>query len=73
MSGKRISRRTNWTVTAKPEETMPTGVRLIPVYKTPERRDGKPSINTPEGWERYRVKCMIRMRLLEMMQNREAR
>ena len=39
----------------------------LPVYYIPDRTDGKPSINTPEGWERFRVKSLIQMRLLEMM------
>lgn len=66
MNGKQINRRTRWIV------VQPTSrIKMIPVYRIPERTDGKPSINTPEGWERYRVKCLIQMRLLEMMEKQE--
>ena len=33
-------------------------VRAVPVYTIPERKDGRPSINTPEGWEALRQRLM---------------
>lgn len=43
-----------WTLTAAGQEYLhgkATGrVVYIPVYRNIERTDGKPSINTPEGW-----------------------
>ena len=43
-----------WTLTAAGREYLhgkATGrVVYIPVYRNIERTDGKPSINTPEGW-----------------------
>ena len=66
MNGKRIGRRTRWTI-VQPS----SGTKMIPVYRIPERTDGKPSINTPEGWEKFRVKSMIQMRLLEMMERQK--
>lgn len=43
-----------WTLTAAGREYLhgkATGrVVYVPVYRSIERTDGKPSINTPEGW-----------------------
>ena len=43
-----------WTLTAAGREYLhgkATGrVGYVPVYRNTERMDGKPSINTPEGW-----------------------
>lgn len=38
-------------------------VRVVPVYRLPERKDGKPSINTLEGWEALRQRLINESRV----------
>lgn len=55
---KRVNENERWRITEAGEaylalqrKTQPV---YIPVYRNKERTDGKPSINTPEGWEALR-------------------
>ena len=61
---KQRKRRVGWWITEQGErwfkeqeeerqrlEGIRENVNLVPLYTIPERTDGKPSINTAEGWE----------------------
>ena len=38
-----------------------TGGKLVPLYEPKQPTDGRPSINTPEGWNLLRWKCAERL------------